>query len=266
VGQSSTLSWQVTGATSLSIDQGVGDVSHQSTVLASPTQTTTYTLKATNADGQSMTRQTTISVQSQGTSVGLSVDELSFNSTSGNKPASQTIVLENRGTQPLNWLTQSAAAWLNCVPKNGTLSAGNSASLVISVDVAALAVNDYLSELIFVNVAQPNDFKSLNVKLRVGASQQNPIVQPQVASVKVYPNPWRSDKNPGETIHFEFLAPQSTLKLFTLSGHHVKTLIADTHGNAEWDVSSDHVAAGLYLYLGKDSQNSKARGKFAILR
>jgi hypothetical protein len=49
-GASSTLSWSVTGATSLSINQGVGTVTGTSTSV-SPTVTTTYTLTATNSAG-----------------------------------------------------------------------------------------------------------------------------------------------------------------------------------------------------------------------
>ena len=49
-GQSSTLSWSVTGATSLSIDGGVGIVTGSSKTV-SPSATTVYTLTATNADG-----------------------------------------------------------------------------------------------------------------------------------------------------------------------------------------------------------------------
>ena len=60
VGQSSTLSWIVTGATSLSIDNGVGTVTGTSKVV-SPTVTTTYTLTATNAAG-SVTATATVTV------------------------------------------------------------------------------------------------------------------------------------------------------------------------------------------------------------
>ena len=49
-GQSSTLSWTVTGATSLSINQNVGTVSGTSKVV-SPTATTIYTLTATGPGG-----------------------------------------------------------------------------------------------------------------------------------------------------------------------------------------------------------------------
>jgi hypothetical protein len=52
-GQSAVLSWSVTDATSLSIDQGVGAVTG-STVTVKPTATTTYTLTATNPSGSSV--------------------------------------------------------------------------------------------------------------------------------------------------------------------------------------------------------------------
>jgi hypothetical protein len=61
-GQSSTLSWAVTGATGLSINQGVGTVTGTSKSV-SPTTTTTYTLTATNAAG-SNTATATVTVSS----------------------------------------------------------------------------------------------------------------------------------------------------------------------------------------------------------
>jgi peptidoglycan/xylan/chitin deacetylase (PgdA/CDA1 family) len=50
-GNSSTLSWSVNGATSLTIDQGIGTVLGTSSEVVSPTATTTYTLTASNANG-----------------------------------------------------------------------------------------------------------------------------------------------------------------------------------------------------------------------
>ncbi len=49
-GQPVTLTWSVTGTTSLSIDKGVGAVAGTSTTVY-PAATTTYTLTASNADG-----------------------------------------------------------------------------------------------------------------------------------------------------------------------------------------------------------------------
>jgi hypothetical protein len=50
-GESATLLWNVTGATSVTIDQGVGTVAAAGTRAVSPTKTTTYTLTATNSAG-----------------------------------------------------------------------------------------------------------------------------------------------------------------------------------------------------------------------
>ena len=50
-GASSTLSWSVSGATTVSVNQGVGAVPPSASILVSPAATTTYTLTATNASG-----------------------------------------------------------------------------------------------------------------------------------------------------------------------------------------------------------------------
>src|SRR5579871_5989459 len=55
------LSWSVSNATSVSMDQGVGDVTGQNSVYVSPTQTTTYMLTA-SAGAASVTQQVTITV------------------------------------------------------------------------------------------------------------------------------------------------------------------------------------------------------------
>ena len=59
-GKSSTLSWKVTGATSVSVDHNIGAVTSAS-VSAAPATTTTYTLTASNAFGQK-TATATVSV------------------------------------------------------------------------------------------------------------------------------------------------------------------------------------------------------------
>src|SRR5215469_14359820 len=67
-GQSSTLAWNVVGTTtSLTIDNGVGDVTGKTSVSVSPTATTTYTLTATNTQGSltaSSNKQTTVTFSS----------------------------------------------------------------------------------------------------------------------------------------------------------------------------------------------------------
>jgi len=53
LGDSSTLSWSVTNATTISINQGIGVVSAAGTIDVSPGATTIYALTADNSDGRS---------------------------------------------------------------------------------------------------------------------------------------------------------------------------------------------------------------------
>jgi hypothetical protein len=63
-GQSATLIWNVTNATNIQIDQGVGSgLGAAGTISVSPSSTTTYTFTASNSSG-SVTQSVTITVTS----------------------------------------------------------------------------------------------------------------------------------------------------------------------------------------------------------
>ncbi len=64
-GQSTTLSWDVTDATSLELDPGDVDVTGTTSRVVTPSATTTYTLTATNASGD-RTRSVTVTVNPVG--------------------------------------------------------------------------------------------------------------------------------------------------------------------------------------------------------
>ncbi len=64
-GQSATLSWSVSGATSLTIDNGVGDVTGTTSRSVAPAATTSYLLTARNATG-SVTASATVTVTPPG--------------------------------------------------------------------------------------------------------------------------------------------------------------------------------------------------------
>ena len=61
VGESSNLSWSVTDATTVAIDQSIGSVASTGTTAVSPATSTTYTLTATNVAG-SVTASVTVTV------------------------------------------------------------------------------------------------------------------------------------------------------------------------------------------------------------
>ena len=60
-GEAATLAWATTGATTVSINQGIGEVSSSGTQDVSPASTTTYKITATNSDGTT-TKSVTITV------------------------------------------------------------------------------------------------------------------------------------------------------------------------------------------------------------
>lgn len=60
-GASATLSWETSGASTLTIEPGVGKVPAQGPVIVRPSKTTTYLLTATNAAGQN-SAETTVEV------------------------------------------------------------------------------------------------------------------------------------------------------------------------------------------------------------
>lgn len=64
-GASSTLSWSVSGADTVSISPGIGDVSGVPNVVVNPTETTTYTLSATNEIGTT-TRTAVVTIFTSG--------------------------------------------------------------------------------------------------------------------------------------------------------------------------------------------------------
>ncbi|MBI3292166.1 MAG: T9SS type A sorting domain-containing protein [Elusimicrobia bacterium] len=85
---------------------------------------------------------------------------------------------------------------------------------------------------------------------------------------RLYPNPWRADKHAGTLITFDQLTGNVTVKLFTVSGHLVKTL-STSSPSTTWDLTNDAgdpVASGLYLYLLTNDQGQKVRGKLAVIR
>lgn len=61
-GESSVLSWTVSNASTTTLDNGIGNVTNQTSISVSPSQTTTYTLTATSGSGSSTTAGVTVTV------------------------------------------------------------------------------------------------------------------------------------------------------------------------------------------------------------
>jgi len=85
--------------------------------------------------------------------------------------------------------------------------------------------------------------------------------------VRVFPNPWRADRHTGVNLTFDGILPNSTIKIFNLAAHWIKTLPV---GTSTWDLTNDQgqkVASGYYFYLVKSRDDKQTvEGKLAIIR
>lgn len=90
-----------------------------------------------------------------------------------------------------------------------------------------------------------------------------------LAGAKAYPNPWRVDQHSNTSITFAGMPAGSQIKIFTISAHLVKELMADSNGTVSWDranSSGQAVASGIYIYLIIDPQGNDTSGKIAIIK
>ena len=84
----------------------------------------------------------------------------------------------------------------------------------------------------------------------------------------IYPNPWRSNKHARIPMTFANLPSQSTIELFTVSGHKIKELHVD-NASADWDLtnaSGEKVGSGLYLYVITAPHGHPVKGTVAVIR
>ena len=113
-GKSASLSWSVTGATSIIIDNGIGSVSASGSQSVSPTQTTTYTITATNSAGSTIA-QVTVSVNMPPATPTASIS------------ASPQVITSGSSTT-LTWSTSNASS----VSISGMGSVGSSGSKTVA--------------------------------------------------------------------------------------------------------------------------------------
>ncbi len=142
----------------------------------------------------------------------------------------------------------------------GTISFPAGSSTAGSLASHGVLAGTYLLTVQVMDQNNPNNHAS--------ASKTIAVVQSDLSQVKVYPNPWRKNRHDGRPVTFENLSANTTVKIFTISGHEVKSL-TPSGATATWDLttdSGDHVASGTYIYLIKDSQGNKSRGMLAVIR
>src|SRR5579883_2270170 len=100
-GQTATLSWSTSGATSVTIDNGIGAVAASGSVTVTPSQTTTYTLTASNSS-YFTTAKATVTVSAPTPAPPPTPSIASFNASPATVAAGQTATL--------SWSTSGATS------------------------------------------------------------------------------------------------------------------------------------------------------------
>ncbi|HLD58093.1 MAG TPA: hypothetical protein VI977_00425 [archaeon] len=128
---------------------------------ASPTTTTTYTLTVTDRALNTATDTVTVTVQS--TAGTLSVTPATGLNSAGNlggpfSPSSQTYTLINTGGTGINWTAAKTQSWLTLSGASGTLAAGASTTVTVSINSNAntLIEGDYYDTITFTNTTNGN--------------------------------------------------------------------------------------------------------------
>ncbi len=138
-GQQATLSWATSGATALTIDNGVGPQATSGSVVVSPTTPTTYTLTAAN-NVSSSTAQATVNVF---LAPALSVTSLpkAIVQLAGTGGGTSTFTISNSGGSATNVTITPVGTSFTVSPTSFSLSAG--ASQVVTITANALASGGY---------------------------------------------------------------------------------------------------------------------------
>ncbi len=98
---------------------------------------------------------------------------------------------------------------------------------------------------------------------------------PTFAELAVFPNPVNFSKAVRNSLKFDKLTQDLTIKIYTVSGELVRKMSPGASGNdgtsgkAEWDGKNDQgepVAQGLYFYLLLDAAGNKVSGKIVVTK
>ncbi len=179
-----TMSWTATADSTspawLSVSPGSGTGNGTLTAavnaagLAAGTYNKTITITAAGATNTPQTVNVTLTVNAAAPAISLSPTSLSFTTTVGTNPASQTIGLSNSGGGTMSWTAtadSTSPAWLSVSPGSGT---GNG-TLTAAVNAAGLAAGTYNKAITIKATGATNTPQTVNVTLTVNSVSGNSV-------------------------------------------------------------------------------------------
>ena len=105
----------------------------------------------------------------QGPTIGLSPSGLSFEAEEGTNPPAQTFTVTNQGGATLNWSASDNANWLSLSPTSGSLGAGQSEEVTVSVNGASLGHGNFQTTITVSDPNADNSPQTIPVTLTVTA-------------------------------------------------------------------------------------------------
>jgi PKD repeat protein/endonuclease/exonuclease/phosphatase family metal-dependent hydrolase len=145
-------------------------------------------------------------------------------------PSSQNYTVSNTGDSNLNWAVTAAAAWLTVSPTNGTLIAGTSTNITVSISPAAnsLAIGNYSDTIAFTNLTSGAGSTARAVNLTVNSTF--PVIVTNGWTVgEESCTPTNGAVDPGETVTINL--PLKNIGTANTSNL-VATLLASTEVNS----------------------------------
>ncbi|CAM2008168.1 hypothetical protein [Acanthopleuribacter pedis] len=132
VGESVQLTWASEGGNTAVIQPGNLNVNTSGSLTLSPGETTTYRLSVTG-DGGTTSAETTVNVEGPA-SLRLNTDEVPF----GDQTSALQVRLSASNAQAFSWQVASKPDWLQTLPEEGEVAAGDSDTVRLLVDRAYL--------------------------------------------------------------------------------------------------------------------------------
>lgn len=179
-GGSTVLSWTVTNAVSVTIDNGVGVQGSFGSVSVSPKQTTTYSLSATGAGGTA-SATTTVTVSASSPQIAVSALPSGMLQAVNGTPASDRFSLTNTGGADANVTVSVNSGVFTVAPNSTTIPTGATRVFVVQATQQPAGTYSATATVTSNGAAQPI---SIPLTLLVAAPPTGSVV-PQAASPRV---------------------------------------------------------------------------------
>jgi hypothetical protein len=140
----------------------------------------TITIASAGAGNTPQKIPVTVTITEPPPVIGVAPSVLDFNATAGGgNPTNQLFTVSNDGGQTLNYNLTKDSTWLTVAPTSGSLTAGNSDDITVSIDIAGLTAGTY-TDTVFVSGNTANSPQKVAVNLNL--AEAAPVIAVDPAS------------------------------------------------------------------------------------